>query len=148
MEAHWTALDLRETGLVHERNYLSQVEIRMRVEPPYETSTLFGGSAEVDRQKTASRLQNPANLANAQDAHVMRQMMQHHGAQDDVEGSILRGKSLRGGRLEIHLDAVLPGLLFRTADHLRRGIDSCGLAEVPDAILCRNGQCSSAASHI
>src|SRR5262249_21269555 len=80
--------------------------------------------------------------------HVMRQMMQHHGAQDDVEGSILKGKSLRGGRLEIHLDAVLPGLLFRTADHLRGGIDSCGLAEVSDAILCLTGHASSGASHI
>jgi hypothetical protein len=55
MEAHRTALDVRETSVIHERNYLPQFESHTRVQPADETSALFGGSAEVYLQKTASR---------------------------------------------------------------------------------------------
>jgi hypothetical protein len=55
-EAHRTALDLRETSPIHDRNDLRQVEMRMRVQAACKTFALVSGSAEVYRQKSASRL--------------------------------------------------------------------------------------------
>jgi hypothetical protein len=47
---------LRETSPIHDRNDLRQVEMRMRVQAACKTFALVSGSAEVYRQKSASRL--------------------------------------------------------------------------------------------
>ena len=48
-EAHGTALDLRETGLMHNRNHLRQIEMGMRVQAARQTLAVSSGSAEIYR---------------------------------------------------------------------------------------------------
>ena len=73
-------------------------------------------AAEIDSEQAAARLQNPPYLADAAMASLVGQVMEHHGAEDDIEGPIGERERLDCRGIESQSESRPARFLFRPRD--------------------------------
>jgi hypothetical protein len=104
--------------------------------------------AEVHNENPPVLFDHPSHLLDRLSAHGLPQMMQHDGAQHDIESRRLEGQRFGLRRAKIDAEARTTCLRERALDHLRRRVDAMDRPGVTHTTLCGDRQRARTAADI
>lgn len=145
-DAHASALDTAELGLLEQRHDVSRLHVAVTVEMCEEACGLC--VCEVDDKHAALWFEHPPDLTAALLADLAREVVKHQGAQHHIELRVRERQRLGNGGPEGHVDACLGGFRGCPRDHRGGRVDAEDVPASANPPSSGNRQTSGSAPHV
>lgn len=142
-----TCLEDIETGTGYQLSQLARLDLAVTMEVSERTTSMRRIAAELDDQQPAAPLQHAPHFSDAGFARWPRQVMEHHGVQNDIEASMGVRQRLGNAFVEFDVDAGFHRFSAGSRDHRGGCIDPVNFAGTDVTLGC-NRQTAGPASDV